>query len=87
MECTRNLRQFNVTFATNCSQLVKMVSEPEKWPAFANYLEDIKILKRSFNSLELIHIPQMHNSRADSLARSARKQPSFVVYMDAELLI
>ena len=115
MECTRNLRQFNVTFATNCSQLVKMVSEPEKWPAFAsyledikilkrkfqqfkahlyttwpafaNYLEDIKILKRSFNSSELIHIPQMHNSRADSLARSAKKQPSFVVHMDAELLI
>ena len=29
MECTRNLGQFQVTFATNCSQLVKMVSESE----------------------------------------------------------
>ena len=29
MECMRNLRQFQVTFATDCSQLVKMVSEPE----------------------------------------------------------
>ena len=29
MECMRNLRQLNVTFATDCSQLVKMVSEPE----------------------------------------------------------
>ncbi|XP_033141154.1 uncharacterized protein LOC117131990 [Brassica rapa] len=26
MECMRNLRQFQVIFATNCSQLVKMVS-------------------------------------------------------------
>nr|VDD30508.1 unnamed protein product [Brassica oleracea] len=40
MECMKNLRQFQVTFATDCSQLVKMVSEPEEWPAFASYLED-----------------------------------------------
>lgn len=28
MECMRNLRQFTVTFATDCFQLMKMVSEP-----------------------------------------------------------
>ena len=85
MECMRNLRQFTVTFATDCSQLVKMVSEPEEWPAFASYLEDIKILKGSFHSSELIHISRTQNSKADSLARSARRQPSFVVHMDTEL--
>ena len=30
MECMRNLCQFQVTFATDCSQLVKMVLEPEE---------------------------------------------------------
>ena len=30
MECMRNLRQFQLTFATDCSQLVKMVSEPKE---------------------------------------------------------
>ena len=30
MECMRNLRQFHVTFATDCSQLVKIVSKPEE---------------------------------------------------------
>ena len=35
MKCIRNLRQSQVTFATDCSQLVKMVSEPEEWPVFA----------------------------------------------------
>ena len=30
MECMKNLRQYHVTFATDCSQLVKMVSEPEE---------------------------------------------------------
>ena len=85
MECMPNLRHFRVTFATNCSQLVKMVSEPEEWPAFASYMENIKILKESFLSSEIIYVPRTQNLRADSLARSARKQPSFVVPMDGEL--
>ena len=34
----------------NCSQLVKIVSEPEEWPVFSSYMEDIKILKESFLS-------------------------------------
>ena len=58
-----------------------------QWSTFASYLEDIKTLKKSFNSSELIHIPQTQKLRADSLARSARKQPSFVVHMNAELLV
>ena len=37
MECMQNLRQNYVTFATDCSQLVKIISEPEEWPAFASY--------------------------------------------------
>ncbi len=85
MECMKNLRQFQVTFATDCSQLVKMVSEPEEWPAFESYLEDIKLLKRSFLNSDIVHVSRMANLRADSLARSARKQLSFVVHMDAEL--
>ena len=64
-----------------------MVSEPEELPAFASYLEDINILQGSFHSSQLIHIPRTLNSWADSLAQRARKQPSFVVHMDAELPI
>ena len=73
MKCMRNLRQFSVTFAMDCSQLVKMVSEPEKWPAFVNYLEDITILNRSFNNSEIIHIPRTQNSKETTVACSARK--------------
>ncbi|CAG7865284.1 unnamed protein product [Brassica rapa] len=75
----------SVTFVTDCSQLVKMVSEPAEWPAFESYLEDIKLLRRSFLNSDIVHVPRTENQRADSLARSARKQPSFVVSMDAEL--
>ncbi|KAL0670522.1 hypothetical protein Bca4012_033226 [Brassica carinata] len=62
-----------------------MVSEPEDWPAFASYLEDIKVLKESFLRAEIIHVPRTQNSKADSLARSVRKQPSYVVHMDQYL--
>ena len=49
------------------SQLVKMVLEPEEWLVFASYLEYIKTLKESFLSLEIIHVPQTQNLKADSL--------------------
>ena len=61
MECMKNLRQFQVTFATDCSQLVKMVSEPEEWPAFATYLDDVKILKESFTRSDIIYVPRTQN--------------------------
>nr|VDD58438.1 unnamed protein product [Brassica oleracea] len=50
-------------------------------------MEDIKLLRRSFLNSNIIHVTRTENLRADSLARSARKQLSFVVHMDAELLI
>ncbi|CAG7865287.1 unnamed protein product [Brassica rapa] len=46
---------------------------------------DIKLLQRSFLNSDIVHVPRTENQRTDSLARSARKQPSFVVHMDAEL--
>ena len=87
MECMKNLIQFQVTFATDCSQLMKMVSEPEEWPAFESHPEDIKLLRRSFLNSDIVYEPRTENLRADSLAHSARKQPSFVVHMNAELPI
>lgn len=62
-----------------------MVSEPEEWPAFASYLEDIKSLRASFLQSEIVHVPRAQNTKADSLARSVRIQPSFVVHMDQYL--
>ena len=85
MKCMRNLRQHQVTFATDCFQLVKMVSEPEEWPAFGCSLVDIKTLKDWFLNSELIHVPRTKNLMADILAHSVRKQPSFIIHMDAEL--
>lgn len=49
MESMKILRQYHVTFATDCIQLVKMVYTPKKWLAFTNYLDDISILQESFH--------------------------------------
>ena len=87
IECMKNLRQFQVMFTTDCSQLVKILSEPKEWLTFESYLEDIKLLRRSFLNSEIIHIPRTANLKADSLAHNTRKQPSFVVHMDQKLPI
>ena len=85
MECMRNVHQFQISFAMDCSQLVKMVSEPEEWPVFESYMHDIKLLKTCFTSSEIINVLRTENQKADSLTRCAKKQSSFVVQMDAEL--
>lgn len=54
-----------------------MVLKLEELSAFASYLENIKILKKSFNSSELIHMPRTHNSRVDSLACNAKESTVF----------
>ncbi|KAL0749050.1 hypothetical protein Bca101_031052 [Brassica carinata] len=87
LEARNNLRQFQATFATDYSQLVKMVSEPKEWPAFESYLEDIKLLRKILLNSEIVHVPRTKNLRVDSLACSARKQMSFVVHMDGKLPI
>ena len=66
---------------------MKMVSEPEKWTAFANYLEDIKVMKESFLQSEIIYVSRTQNTKTDSLARSVKKQPFFVVHMAQDLPI
>lgn len=52
IECIRILHQFHVTFATDCCQLMKMVSEPKEWSPFANYLEDINTLKEEVSTTQ-----------------------------------
>lgn len=93
----RNLRQYHVTFATDCIPLVKMIYAPEILPVFTNYLDDIKILQGIFSYAKIIHIPRTLNTKEDSLrtlntkedslVRSAKKQSFFIVHMDAQLPI
>ncbi|KAL0673460.1 hypothetical protein Bca4012_001441 [Brassica carinata] len=52
--------------------------------SFANYLEDVKNLKESFTRSDIIYVPRTQNTKAHRIARSVRKQPSFVVHIDTD---
>ncbi|XP_018453644.2 uncharacterized protein LOC108824751 [Raphanus sativus] len=82
MECMKVLNFSDVVFATDCSQLVKMVSSPGEWPAFATHLEEFQRSKTFFPTFTIRHIPRAQNQVADRLARGARRSPSAVFYVD-----
>ncbi|XP_010468779.1 PREDICTED: uncharacterized protein LOC104748899 [Camelina sativa] len=72
-----------VAFYTDCSDLVKMVSSPQDWPAFKTYLDDIVLDREEFTSFSLSLIPRSVNVSADSLARQARTSPQHVLFVDS----
>jgi len=85
MECMKTLHISEVVFATDCSQLVKMVSTPTEWPAFTTHMEEFLRCKEYFSTFTIQHIPRAQNTMADKLARGARTQPSAMVYVDSVL--
>lgn len=85
MECMKTLHISEVVFATDCSQLVKMVSTPTEWPAFTTHMEEFLRCKEYFSTFTIQHIPRAQNTMADKLARGARTQPSAMVYVDSDL--
>ena len=83
MECMKTLQFSEVVFATDCSQLVKMVSSPEDWPAFATHMEEFCRSKNFFPNFKITHISRANNTMADKLARGARSSPSAMLYVDS----
>ncbi|CAA7044912.1 unnamed protein product [Microthlaspi erraticum] len=65
------------------AQLVKMVSKPAEWPAFAILLEEVEHCRGMFQAFSLTYIPRTKNTKADKLARSARAQPHDVYYINS----
>ena len=68
MECMKTLDFSDVVFAIDCSQLVKMVSSPDEWPAFATHMEEFRRSNCFFPSFKIRHIPTATNLVADKLA-------------------
>lgn len=83
MECMKTLQFSDVVFATDCSQLVKIVSTPEEWPAFSTHMEEFSRSKTFFPDFRIRHIPRVQNTLADKLARGARSSPSAMLYVDS----
>ncbi|CAA7049279.1 unnamed protein product [Microthlaspi erraticum] len=83
MQCMLRIRKLTTVFQTDCSDVVKMVSRPEEWPAFSLLLEEVDRCKRRFNSFSIMQIPRTKNTQADKLARSARALLTDVYYVNS----
>ncbi|CAA7036110.1 unnamed protein product [Microthlaspi erraticum] len=83
MQCMLRHRKLTIVFETDCSDVVKMVSKPEEWPAFAAILEEFCRCRMEFTSFSIVHIPRIKNTKADKLARSARVLPTDVFYVNS----
>ncbi|XP_024006411.1 uncharacterized protein LOC112082928 [Eutrema salsugineum] len=83
MHCMLKNQKTAVAFATDCSELVKMVSTPEEWPAFTLHLEEIGKMHDRFSYFSISQIPRAKNLKADNLARSARVDHEDVIYVNS----
>jgi len=66
MKCMIGADNQEVAFFTDCSDLVKMVSFPTKWPAFSTYLEEFKTDKEEFTRFSLSLISRTASVKADN---------------------
>ncbi|KAL0836184.1 hypothetical protein Bca101_088073 [Brassica carinata] len=82
-ECMKTLQFFDIVFATDCFQLVKIVSTPEEWPAFSTHMEEFSRNKTFFPDFRIRHIPRAQNTLTDKLAHCARSSPSAMLYVDS----
>ncbi|CAA7049641.1 unnamed protein product [Microthlaspi erraticum] len=83
MQCMHRHNKLVMVFETDCSDVVKMVSKLEEWPAFIILLEEVDRCKMGFTSFSIVHIPMTNNTKADKLARSARALPTDVYYVNS----
>ena len=83
MECMKTFQFSDVVFATDSSQLVKMVSTPEEWPAFSTHIEELRRSKTFFPNSKIRHISKAQNTMVDKLAHGASSSPSTMLYVDS----
>ncbi|EOA11936.1 hypothetical protein CARUB_v10016547mg, partial [Capsella rubella] len=81
MECMSKIGTFTTSFATDCSDLVKMIEKPLDWPSFAAELESFKSLQDLLPGFHIRFIPRLSNTRADHLAKNARSRDCLFSYM------
>lgn len=70
-----------VAFGTDYSELMKMVSTPTEWPAFAIQLDEFVRIKKVLTYFFISLISCTPNSKADMLAKSARLYLYNVTYV------
>lgn len=76
MKETRKLGASEVHFESDCQQLVRLIQEPQEWPALGAELDDIDFLSSEFDSFSISFIRRSENIRADYLSKAGRSRDS-----------
>lgn len=82
MQCLIDIQQTKAAFATDCSDLMKMVSTPTDGAA-AVHIEELLKVNEKFPYFSLSHIPRTLNSKAERLADGARIGISDMFYVNS----
>lgn len=61
-------------FATDCTELLKIVEEEDLWPVFATDIDSFNLFHNRFWCFAISHIPRKLNIWADTLAKGARSR-------------
>lgn len=61
----------NISFATDCSDMISMIENEDAWPSFAAELATFRSFMRLFSSFSIRFLPRSSNVRADCLAKKA----------------
>ncbi|CAA7016995.1 unnamed protein product [Microthlaspi erraticum] len=65
MQCLFQYNKHVMVFETDCSDVVKMVSNLAEWPAFSILLEEVDRCRRRFITYDIHHIPMTKSTKAD----------------------
>lgn len=72
MDCLISLGVSSVSFASDCSDMISMLENEDKWPSFAAELATFRSFFVSFPCFTIRFLPRGSNVRADCLAKKAR---------------
>lgn len=87
LKCLSHHQRFCGYFVTDFQELVKMITIPEEWPAFAAEFTEFKSLWAFYQSGKVVYQPRSSNTQADFIARNARTRNHVFSYVNTDTKI
>ena len=81
----KTLQISDVVFATDCSQLMKIMFLRKEWSTFMIYIEEFVRCKKFFPNFITKHIARAQNTLTDKHERGAQCLPSVVSFITSDL--
>lgn len=86
MKCLQDLSFSNVSFVTDCHDLL-LITENQDWPSFDAEVADFTAFKSYFSFFSLMFFSRSFNVRADLPAKKVRTRGSLFAHVSSNSLI